>query len=262
MDLSCYISLESFVNGCLKDTTGSSFLLSAGNLFYTISQQDYLYGLHLLKQAIGVYEEQENIPKENSKANIPFFRDHLRRLIGPEMDLFMIPFYESLNEPDVSLIGKPVLKLTVDYDALAKFCLFENLFLVRCKYNEDETLRTFVRQMDREYDKFFYNEEQTGFTADSHLFSLLCNACLEVKRSSLSEEKEWRIALLRAPSEADYCFKDGRLIPFTSVPLPLSCIRQVALLDAPGHELNYTALAGFLEQRGLAPERYLEGMQE
>lgn len=262
MDLYCYISLESFVEGCIKDDTCSSFFLPAGYLFNTVLQQDYLYGLDLLKKAISVYEEQNNISSEDSKADIPFFRDHQRRLIGPEIDLFMVSFYESAELPDISSIEKPVLKLTVEYSALAGFCLSQNIFLVRCKYNENETLQTFVRQMEREYTKFFYNEEQTGFTGDSHFFSLLCNACLEVKRSSLSEEKEWRMALLRAPSEADYCFRNGTLIPFTSVPLPLSCIRQIALLEAPGHELNYTALAGFLQKIGLAPEHYLEGMQE
>lgn len=262
MNLSCYISLESFVNGCLNYNSCPSILLSAYNLFNTALQQDYLYGLGLLKKAISVYEEQNDIPQKDSKADIPFFRDHLRRLVGPEVDLFTLSFYESSKQPDLSLIGQPVLKLSVDYGMLAEFCLSENLFLVRCKYNENETLQTFVRQMDREYTKFFYNEEQTGFTADSHFFSLLCNACLEVKRSSMSEEKEWRMASLCAPSEAEYCFRNGKLIPFTSVPLPVSCIRQIALLEAPGHELNYTALAGFLQKTGLAPERYLQGMLE
>lgn len=116
--------------------------------------------------------------------------------------------------------------------------------------------------MDREYDKFFFDEEHSGFTADSRFFSLLCNACLEVKKPLSAPEKERRLAVLRSPSEAGYRYDNGQLLPSVPISLPLSVIRRVALLNSEKEGLNFSALAGFMQRIGLPPERYLEGLLE
>lgn len=264
MDLYAYISLQCFVKGFDEHSSGLQLSLPAKNLLYAEQKEDYLYGLSLLRKAIALYEEQKQIPLAESKQAIPFFREYRRMLIGPEMDIYKLSFYENETyEPEwLHAAGEPYLKLTFDYETLAEHCLFENMFLVRCKYDEVQTIQTFVGQMDREYDKFFFDEEHSGFTADSHFFSLMCNACLEVRGPHFADEKEWRLAVLRSPSEAEYIFADGRLEPTVALLLPLASISRVAFHASEDNELNFSALAGFMQRIGLAPERYLEGLLE
>ena len=88
-------------------------------------------------------------------------------------------------------------------------------------------------------------------TADSRFFSLLCNACLEVKKPLSAPEKEWRLAVLRSPSEAGYRYDNGQLQPSVPISLPLSVIRRVALLNSEKEGLNFSALAGFMQRIGL-----------
>ena len=185
-------------------------------------------------------------------------------LIGPEMELYKFSFYENetVLPEKVQSAGQPYLRLSFDYEQLAEHCLFENIFLVRCKYDEKQILDNFITQMDREYDKFFFDEEHSGFTADSRFFSLLCNACLEVEEPLSASEKEWRLAVLRSPSEASYRYDNGQLLPSVPISLPLSVIRRVALLNSEKEGLNFSALAGFMQRIGLPPERYLEGLLE
>lgn len=264
MDLYAYISLECFVKGFVEHASGSQLSLPAKNLLYTSDKEGYLYGLSLLRKAIASYEEQKQIHPTKSKQAIPFFREHRRMLIGPEMDLYKLSFYENdMYEPEwLHVSGRPYLKLTFDYEELAEHCLFENMFLVRCKYDEEQTVQTFVAQMDCEYDKFFFDEEHSGFTADSQFFSLMCNACLEVREPRFATEKEWRLAVLRSPSEADYTFADGCLEPSVTLSLPLTSIRRVAFPDRENNEQSFSALAGFMQRVGLSPERYLDGLLE
>lgn len=266
MHLYHYISLDSFVGGCQSyNLKEAAFTLRLPNLFHALLEDAYLAGLSLLREAIGRYEILKGIDSESSKMAVPFFRENRLKLVGPDMDLFMISLYANTTLPSAlpaTSTGKPVLRLAFDYQALVEHCLSENFFLIRCKYEEEPVVETFTRQMEREYDKFFFDEENSGFTADSHFFSLLCNACLEVMDSSLSGEEEWRIASLCPPSEADYSFIDGQFTPYITIKLPLSCIHNLALLNWEDDPNTFSAFAGFLERIGLAPERYLEGIQE
>lgn len=264
MELSGYISLQSFVEGCTGPAGEPALILQAENLLYTVPEEEYQYGLSLLRKAIGAYEAQKGIPLESSKQAIPFFREKRRMLIGPEMELYKFSFYENetVLPEKVWSPRQPYLRLSFDYEQLAEHCLFENIFLVRCKYDEKQILDNFITQMDREYDKFFFDEEHSGFTADSRFFSLLCNACLEVKKPLSAPEKEWRLAVLSSPSEAGYRYDNGQLLPSVPISLPLSVIRRVALLNSEKEGLNFSALAGFMQRIGLPPERYLEGLLE
>ena len=159
MELSGYISLQSFVEGCTGPAGEPAFILQAENLLYTVPEEEYQYGLSLLRKAIGAYEAQKGIPLESSKQAIPFFREKRRMLIGPEMELYKFSFYENetVLPEKVQSAGQPYLRLSFDYEQLAEHCLFENIFLVRCKYDEKRILDNFITQMDREYDKFFFD---------------------------------------------------------------------------------------------------------
>ena len=264
MELYAYISLHSFVEGCMGATGEPVFILQADNLLYTAPLEEFQYGLSLLRKAIGEYERQKGIPAEESKQAIPFFREKRRMLIGPEMDIYKLSFYENQTElPEkIKSDKQPYLRLSFDYEQLAEHCLFENMFLIRCKYDERQILDNFIIQMEREYNKFFFDDEHSGFTSDSRFFSLLCNACLEVKKPSYATGKEWRLAVLRSPVDAGYQYEDGLLRPFVPISLPLKVIRKVTLLDSEKEELNFSALAGFMQRIGLSPERYLEGLLE
>lgn len=252
MNLYFYLSIESFVQGCKLSDISGTFILRIPNLMYSVPEGQYRYGLSLLRKAIGNYEEQKGIPREASKQGIPFFREDRRILIGPEMEMYTASFYESTDMPSgLQVTENHLLRLTVDYESLAKYCLFENLFLLRCKYDEEQTIQTFVRQMDCEYNKFFFDDENSGFTADSHFFSLLCNACMEVKKPHLATEREWRMASFREPADVEYHFVDGQLTPLVSVSLPFSCLRQIMLQSGDKNDLTYSALLGFMRQCGV-----------
>lgn len=264
MYLYTYLSLQSFVEGCNVSGGENALVLQAENLLHAVPSKEYQYGLSLLRKAIRLYEEQKGISLEKSKQDIPFFREKRRLLIGPELDIYKLSFYadEHVITSQLQLVEHPYLKLAFDYEQLAEHCLFENMFLIRCKYDEEEVVKNFVSQMDREYDKFFYDEEHSGFTADSHFFSLLYNACLEVKEPRFAGEQEWRLAVLRSPSEVDYRYADGKLTASLPLSLPLASIRRVTFPDHESDELNYSALAGFMQHIGLFPEHYLEGLLE
>ena len=154
------------------------------------------------------------------------------------------------------------LRLAFDYGALGEYSLSGDKYLLRCKYDEEENLNAFVSQMRREYDKFFYDEEHTGFKRDSRFFSMLCNACLEVREPRWASEQEWRLVQFCGPAEAGYDFIGGSLVPYVDYAIPFECLRRIALTDLTENRLTYSALAGFLQSIGLAPDRYLEGMLE
>ena len=154
------------------------------------------------------------------------------------------------------------LRLTFDYGALGEYSLSEEKYLLRCKYNEEENLNAFVSQMRREYDKFFYDEEHTGVKRDSRFFSMLCNACLEVREPCWASEQEWRLVQFCDPVEAGYDFIGANLVPYVDYAIPFGCLRRIALMNLSENSLTYSALAGFLQSIGLAPDRYLEGMLE
>ena len=107
MELYAYISLHSFVEGCMGATGEPALILQADNLLYTVPLEEYQYGLSLLRKAIEAYEIQKGIPAEESKQAIPFFREKRRLLIGPEMDIYKLSFYENETELLPVSIGSP-----------------------------------------------------------------------------------------------------------------------------------------------------------
>ena len=263
MDLYSYVSIESFIQGCENQRTPRTFNLRVPNLMYSLPDEEIKYGLSLLRRSIVLHEEQKGIREEDRKCEIPFFRTNRRMLIGPEMEMYAFSLYQSDTLPLGLKTGQsPYIRLTFDYVALGKYCLSDNKYFLQCKYNEKENLKIFVSQMDQEYDKFFYDEEHTGFKRDSRFFSMLCNACLEVKAPCFAADGEWRIVQFYEPSAAEYDFIDGKLIPYVDYSIPFDCLRLVTLQNRAENSITYSALAGFLQKMGLAPERYLDGMQE
>lgn len=298
------LPLETFMKGWHTNDAGISFSLPAVHLMYAVPPAQYEYGLSLLRKAIVLYEEKKGIPPQQSKRDMPFFRTNSRMLVGPEVELYVLPLYENLSSLDAFIhpgkkadrLGKdaetveeaagskateisnfpsslalsyaqadshgPWITLKLDADRLAYHCLSENMFFLRCKYEEERTVQTFVAQLEREYDKFFYDEEHTGFTADSRFFSLLCNAVLEVGLPASAPEKEWRLAVFKSPEEVEYQYVNGKLLPYFEIPIPLNSILNIHLKDYRTDPFLYGALAGFLKSKGLPPQQYLDGMQE
>lgn len=268
------ISLETFVKGWQPGAAAASWTVPAVHLMYAFPASEIDYGLSVLRQSIGAYEEKKGIPSETSKREMPFFRENRRMLVGPEVELYVIPFYAGKEAAINNRSGAwgdvlrpaaeagPSLILTFDYDKLLRHCLLENRFLVGCKYDAEQVSKAFEMQLAEEYDKFFYDAEHTGFAAGSRFFSMLCNACLEVKDPRFAAEKEWRMALFAAPEEAEYQYVRGELIPHLPVSMPADSLLEIEL---PGYEekpLTYGALAGFLKRAGLSPGQYLKGVRE
>ena len=214
---------------------------------HIVPQEEIEYGLSLLRESIGLYEERKGIPVEKSKKAMPFFRQDSRMLVGPEIGMYVIPLYEEPGEPAQS--AEPSLVLELDYQSLGELCLFENYSLLSCFHR-------FGRRADK-YDTFFFDEEHTGFTPDSRFFSMLCNACLEVKQPSSVGDKEWRLASLQATDEVLYRYEHGNLIPYVPISMPVDCLKRVYLEDFRRQPLLFGTLNGFLKSKGLPAEQLL-----
>ncbi len=274
MELYQRVPLETFIKGWQPAANAGSWRAVAVHLMYAVPSGEIDYGLDVLRQAIGAYETEKGIPPEASKRQMPFFRENRRMLVGPEAEMYMLPFYAEKEavvnssagvwtETGRETAGKnPDVILTFDSGKLVQNCLEENRFLVNCKYDAQKASRLFREQLEVEYDRFFYDAEHTGFAPSSRFFSMLCNACLEVKEPRFACEREWRMALLREPQEAEYRYAEGRLIPYVPVSIPKDCLLSVELPDYRCQPLLYGALAGFLERAGLPAGQYLEGIRE
>lgn len=218
MVLYCRVSLNAFVES-FRNTSGpdSFFTLPAKGLMHIVPQEEIEYGLSLLRESIGLYEEP--------------------------------------GEPAQS--AEPSLVLELDYQSLGELCLFENYSLLSCKYEKEPILNHFTAQLEKEYDTFFFDEEHTGFTPDSRFFSMLCNACLEVKQPSSVGDKEWRLASLQATDEVLYRYEHGNLIPYVPISMPVDCLKRVYLEDFRRQPLLFGTLNGFLKSKGLPAEQLL-----
>lgn len=295
MEIYHTLPVETFVKGWHANDTGVSFSLPAIHLMYAAPPAQYEYGLSLLRKAIGLYEEKKGISPERSKRDMPFFRTNSRMLVGPEVELYILPLYENrpfhaapglsgakaapAGEAKISKdggfsgfgpsaafssdnTGRPWITLKMEAEKVASHCLSENMFFLRCKYEEEAAVQTFATQLEQEYDKFFYDEEHSGFTADSRFFSMLCNAVLEIGLPAYADQKEWRLAVFKSPEEVAYQYTNGKLLPYFEVSLPINSILQIHLNDYETDPLLYGAFAGFLKSKGLSPQQYLDGMQD
>lgn len=258
MILSYYISVETFVHGLQHVREASVIRLQLQDL---LLENPKPYGFEVLRKAIREYEAERNIFVAESKSEMPFFRQGQRRLIGPEWTPFIASLYEKTAwRTDVA---QPCLRLTFDYERLSEFCLNENVFFFRCKYDEQQSLKNLKRSLEREYDKVFFDEENTGFTLDSHFVSLLYNVVLEICPAEETERREWRIALFKTPEETDYRWEAGTLRTYSTLDVPLSCLVGIELMpDYREMPSLYTAIIGLMKQSGLAPEKLLMGLVE
>lgn len=91
--------MNAFVES-FRTTSGpdSFFTLPAKGLMHIVPQEEIEYGLSLLRESIGLYEERKGIPVEKSKKAMPFFRQDSRMLVGPEIGMYVIPLYEEPGE--------------------------------------------------------------------------------------------------------------------------------------------------------------------
>lgn len=257
MNLYTYITAESFYQSLEKCVNADTFDIPAVNLMHIVPSEEYMYGLSLLRKAIEEYESEHDIPLAKSKRDVPFFRENSRMLVGPEYGLFIIPLYENPTMPKLAS-NEGVISIILNSEKLTEYCLFENIFLLKCKYDEKQTIDIFKSQLEKEYDKFFYDEEHSGFTADSKFFSMMCNACLEVRPPSFAWDKEWRMTLLKSPEETTYKYKEGMLYPYLTVSLPMDCITQISLLNKEEQPLLNGSFMNFMKSKGIPPELYLE----
>lgn len=261
MKLKCVVSLEDFFYANNKCEENSCFKISMSDvLVEKFDSQNEPFGFSILRDAIKNYEEQNPLCPSPSKSAMPFFRENQRRLIGPELIPFSFSFFEenSTFQPHETSVV-----LTFELEDLIDFCLNENYSLIRCKYNREECHDAFFNEMKREYDKVFFDEENTGFRPDSHFSSILYKALFECCPESEKELKEWRISTLVEPADADYIYDKNMIKAVKSIYLPKSYIKQIKLYpDYVKNQGIYTTLIGFLKKNGLVPERLLVGLIE
>ena len=92
MDLYSYVSIESFVRGCKESKTPGTFTLHVPNLLYAKSDEVIGYGLSLLRRSIVLHEEQKASGRSLVNKIFLFFRENRRMLIGPEVEMYALPF--------------------------------------------------------------------------------------------------------------------------------------------------------------------------
>lgn len=258
MKLYCPISLKNFITGLQHSWKKDVIHITLHNLLTSKQIKEYDYSLSLFRQSIRQYEETHGIPPEESKAEIPFFRENINLFVGPEMHLYTVQLYET---PEIGIQEGADLILTFDYGKLGEHCIFGNLFLLKCKYDKDASLSFFEKQMEKEYEHFFYHEGYTGFTPESRFFSLLCDACLEIREPQFAGQKEWNMATLVMPEDVNYFFSDGQLTSNITTAIPLELIEKIHMPSFKERKDDYTALAGLLKQKGLKPKICLEGFE-
>ncbi|MDD4516327.1 hypothetical protein [Massilibacteroides sp.] len=258
MKLYCPVSLQKITEKAFSTEFGKSFDLFLDNRLTNKYESECAYSLSLFRQAIKNYEKNKGISPAKSKSEIPFFRENQNLFVGPEMHLYAANLYETY---ETCLEGNPDLVFRFDYDKLGEHCIFENLFLLKCKYDETQNLLYFEKEFEKEYEKFFYNEEYTGFASDSRFFSLLCHACLAVRKPESAVQNEWTMASLVMPEGASYQYNDGCLESFFTTSIPFDIIEQISMPDYKARKDEYTAFAGLLKQKGLNPVDVLEGYE-
>lgn len=255
------ISIPDFLSTCKEMEHKPCFELVLSDLLYEHGVlQPEPFGLQGIRKVIEVYEQSLSVGKSSNKKEMPFFREHQLRLIGPEL----VPFACSLYEESTSFTpAQNDLWISLDSEDLIDLCLGENLSLVCCKYDENEMLETFEPLLKQEYDKILFDEENTGFLPDSRFVSLLYKALFEWRPAVEQPRKEWRITSLNTPEEADYRWNGTTLKPMKAIQVPASYIRQIEIYpDYQQEPALYTALIGALKKVGLVPELLLTGLVE
>ena len=165
------ISIPDFLSTCQEMEHKPCFELVLSDLLYEHGVlQPEPFGLQGIRKVIEVYEQSLSFEESSSKKEMPFFREHQLRLIGPEL----VPFSCSLYEESTSFTpAQNDLWISLDSEDLIDLCLGENLSLVCCKYDENEMQETFEPLLKQEYDKILFDEENTGFLPGSRFVSLL-----------------------------------------------------------------------------------------
>lgn len=258
MVLNYYTPIKTFWEGLQSAQETGAFRIPLRD---TLLNSPEVYGFSLLRKAILAYETEQGIPEDKGKSQMPFYRQYQRRLIGPEVIPFVASFYEEGTEYKET--NNPYITLTFDYNRLAEHCLSENISLFRCKYDEIQNMKSLKKCLEREYDKIFFDDENTGFTPDSRFISLLYNALLEIRPENESQYKEWRLALFKTPEEVDYLWEEQTIRTSTTWDIPLSCLERIELKpDYREMPELYTALIGMMKHCGLVPEQILTGLVE
>lgn len=258
MVLNYYTPIKTFWEGLQSVRETGAFRIPFRDILLDSPE---VYGFSILRKAILTYEREHGISEEEGKSRMPFYRQFQRRLIGPELIPFVTSLYE--EETEYNIGDFPHLVLTFDYQRLAEHCLSENVFLFRCKYEEEASIASLKQSLEREYDKVFFDAENTGFAPDSRFVSLLYNALLEIRPKKETPHKEWRLALFKPPEEADYLWEKQTILPITTWDIPLSCLVRIELKpDYREMPELYTALIGWMKHCGLVPEQILTGLVE
>lgn len=257
MNLYAYTSLESFWKMISQSNENDSLSIRLPNLMYVSDDTDRIYGLSVLRNAIEEYEKRNNIPQEQSKAQVPFFRNDRVMLVGPDKEMYVLPLSEQPDNPDWwSKVLETETKVAIgfDYFELADYCMSQNLFLLKCKYDPETALKTFIDQLSTEYDTFDFDEENSSFKTRTRFFSMMYNACLELKQPEKREEKEWRLTSFASASEVQYAFENEMILPYQELYLPSTSLKSICIQTQKNTALIISGIRGLLEKAGYNTE--------
>ena len=257
MELYHYTTLESFWKMISMSAENEKVSIELFNIMHRMENGESPYGLSVLRRAIGEYESRNNIPSEQSKIEVPFFRNDRVMLVGPDKEMYIFPLSECPDNKEWwTSVSSSETKVAIgfDYLALVDYCISANLFLLKCKYDEAKALEVFVNQLDTEYDTFDYDEEHSRFSVHTKFFSMMYNACLEVDDPAKSDSKEWRLTSFASALEASYTYKDGKIIPFELLKLPQNVIKSICIQTNGYCDIVISGILGLLEKEGFDTE--------
>ena len=105
------ISIPDFLSTCKEMEHKPCFELVLSDLLYEHGVlQPEPFGLQGIRKVIEVYEQSLSLGESSSKKEMPFFREHQLRLIGPELVPFACSlFISGLCAKSISIICFPTL---------------------------------------------------------------------------------------------------------------------------------------------------------
>ena len=259
MLLKCPLSIPDFFAAFYQHKEDQTLRLSLHDMLID-KEENEIPGFTFFRNAIRGYEEKLSEQPAVSKGDIPFYRENQSRLIGPDLIPFVLSFYQ--EDSSYQPIG-PCVFLSFELDDLIDYCIDENLSIARCKYDAAENTAMLEDKLDREYAKIFFDQEYTGFTADSNFVPLLYKALIEMETPEKTTEQEWRISYLESPEDAEFTCNDGVIESVKHICLPFSAVKQIEIYpDYKENKALYTSIINLLKNVHLSPERLLVGMIE
>lgn len=233
-------ALYSIINGIKSNEDGSYFELYATYYRFANDPTEYFFANECIYEAIRTYEDQQGEDHEASN----MYKKVFDGVGGFLQEPFIVSF--SALEDDLSMwrmYGGNGLGIAIGVDANSLMTAFKDEIFYPCTYKDRIS---FIEELNSEkIAKIFYEFSkkivEEGPIYDTNMLRRILKYRLFIKQSCYSPECEWRIALLRMMEDCGFREKNGMIIPYHSMKIPLDFLKKIYIgpcLDKDLHELS------------------------